>query len=407
MSAERRDVLVVYGTRPEAIKLAPVIKALHRSPVLRPVVAVTGQHRAILDQVDELFGIRPDLDLEVFAHGQPLGALTTKVLDGVGRVLEHLRPAAVVVQGDTTSTFAAALAAFYARVPVAHVEAGLRTGDLDHPFPEEANRCLTSRIAALHLAPTEAARANLLAEGIAATSVVTTGNTVIDALLDVVGRRLPVSAEIAEVLDDPRRVVLVTAHRRESWGQPMADIGTALAELARRPDVLIVLPAHPNPVVRADVLPKLIGRENVRIVEPLGYGDFARLLQRADLALSDSGGLQEEAPSVGTPVLILRETTERIEAVQAGTAKLVGTDPATIVAEAARLLDDPRAYAAMARVANPFGDGRASERVVAAVAALLGVGTRLPEFAARSPARALVSAGNGARASESRSEGAG
>lgn len=387
-----RDVVFVYGTRPEAIKLAPVINAAAGSDVLRPWTVVTGQHRAMLDQVNELFGIVPDRDLDVFQHGQTLPALTARVLAGVTDVLAELRPSAVVVQGDTTTTFAAALAAFYARIPVVHVEAGLRTGDLALPFPEEANRCLTSRITALHAAPTARARANLLAEGVPADDIVLTGNTVIDALVDVVGRPQPLlTADLAGILADPRRIVLMTAHRRESWGETMRGLGRALAELAARPDVLLVIPAHLNPVVRRDLLEPVARLDNVRVLDPLPYPDLARLLQRADLVLSDSGGIQEEAPTFGTPALVLRDTTERREAIDAGCALLVGTDPALIVKSATALLDDPAAYSAMAHAANPFGDGRASQRIVAALEHLLGVGSRLPDFVAAPAAAAEAS----------------
>jgi UDP-N-acetylglucosamine 2-epimerase (non-hydrolysing) len=373
--------MVVYGTRPEAIKLAPVVHALQASRV-HPVVAVTGQHPDLLDQVNGLFGIEPDVKLGIFRHGQSLSSLTSRILEGLTAVLDQARPDAVIVQGDTTTTFAAALAAFYARIPVVHVEAGLRTGDLGQPFPEEANRCLTGRIASLHLAATDAARTNLLREGVSSTDVAVTGNTVIDALQAVVRRRPPVrEPAVREALADHRRVLLVTAHRRENWGEGMKRISAAIADLARRPDVLVVVPAHPNPNVRRDLMSHIDERSaNVRFVEPLEYGDMAQLLARADIALSDSGGLQEEAPSVGTPTLVLRDTTERAEAVQAGSAELVGTDPQRILAAATKLLDNGEHYRRMATVANPFGDGQASLRTAAAVEELLGVGQRLPDF---------------------------
>jgi UDP-N-acetylglucosamine 2-epimerase (non-hydrolysing) len=380
-SVHKRRALVVYGTRPEAIKLAPVISALRASSVLEPVVAVTGQHREMLDQVNELFSIVPDYDLDIFRHGQSLADITTRALAGLTALMQQVEPDVIVVQGDTTSTFSAALAAFYERIPVAHVEAGLRTGNLAAPFPEEANRRLTTRLAALHLAPTVTAQANLVAEGVDPLDIVVTGNTVIDALLEVVRRRLPyTTAGLQAIEDDARRVILVTAHRRESWGQTMAGVGRALADLAQRPDVLMVVPVHRNPAVRRDLLPPLLERPNVRIVEPLPYGDFARLLRRADLVISDSGGIQEEAPSVGTPVLVLRSVTERMEAIDAGSALLVGTKPADIVAAGHRLLDNDIEYQAMVRTQNPFGDGHAAGRVVDAIEGLLGVGSRSEDF---------------------------
>lgn len=379
----RRKVLVVYGTRPEAIKLAPVISALRESSILEPVVAVTGQHREMLDQVNELFSISPDHDLDIFRHGQSLTDITSRSLTGLTTLVQQVQPEAVVVQGDTTSTFAASLAAFYERIPVVHVEAGLRTGNMAEPFPEEANRRLTTRLASLHLAPTSQARRNLLAEGVDPDDIVVTGNTVIDALLEVVRRRLPYTTEgLQAVEDDLRRVILVTAHRRESWGETMGGLGQAMADLAQRPDVLMVVPVHRNPEVRRFLLPPLLACPNVRIMEPLPYGDFARLLRRADLAISDSGGIQEEAPSVGTPVLVLRSVTERTEAIDAGSALLVGTRPPDILAAAHRLLDNDLEYQTMVRTKNPFGDGHAADRVVSAIKGLLGVGSRTADFTA-------------------------
>lgn len=378
----RLPVLVVYGTRPEAIKMAPIVDALRASATLRPVVAVTGQHPEMVAEINDLFSITPDVDLNIFSPRQSLASITSRVLDGVGQAIHEHAPALAVVQGDTTSAFAAALSSFYQRVPVAHVEAGLRTGDLAHPFPEEANRSLIGRIAALHLAPTSLARANLLAEKVAEHDIVITGNTVIDALLRTVSMRPEVAVpELKRVFDDRRKVVLVTAHRRESWGAPMASIGRALAEIAKRPDVMLVLPAHPNPVVRADLLRELdAGADNVVITEPLRYSDFAQVLARADLILSDSGGVQEEAPSVGTPVLVMRTTTERMEAVHAGTAKLVGTNATRIVDSVRSMLDDVSEYRRAAEAANPFGDGHATQRVLAALEEFLGVGSRLEDF---------------------------
>jgi len=376
-SAKR--VMVVYGTRPEAVKLAPVIQGLDASAALTPVVALTGQHRAIVDQVNDLFGVRPEHDLNVIRPRQSLDGLTSRVLERLGEVIRQERPDAVVVQGDTTSTFAGALAAFYERIPVIHVEAGLRTGDLYAPFPEEANRRLTTQVASLHLAPTRQSENNLLDAGVAERDILVTGNTVIDALLWTVDQRVPYgSTELEKVDASETPVLLVTAHRRESWGR-MEDIGQAVARLARRhPDISVVLPVHPNPVVREALLPELDGIRNVLTVDPMSYGAFARLLRRSMIVLTDSGGVQEEAPSLGKPVLVMRDTTERSEAVSAGTARLVGTDPDRVYEEVSRLLTDPPAYRAMARAVNPYGDGRAAERTVGAIEHMLGLGP-MPE----------------------------
>ncbi|QCW52502.1 UDP-N-acetylglucosamine 2-epimerase (non-hydrolyzing) [Nocardioides dongxiaopingii] len=388
-TAGPRTVMVVYGTRPEAIKLAPVVRALRESPALRVVVCVTGQHREMLDQVNTLFGIVPDHDLEVLRTGQQLHELTGRVLTGLTEVVRAVRPDAVVVQGDTTTAFVGALAAFYEQVPVVHVEAGLRTGERYDPFPEELNRKLVGQLASLHLAPTPVSRDNLLAEGVPAGDVVVTGNTVIDALVDVVGRRLPLEDPALGVLEGAggARSVLVTSHRRESWGAPMGRTAAAVARLATRfHDVQFLLPAHKNPVVREVLLPPLAGFANVTVTEPLSYADFARAMDACTLVLTDSGGVQEEAPSLGKPVLVLRDTTERPEAVVAGTVRLVGTDEDAIVAAASRLLLDPVAHAEMAQAVNPYGDGLAAARVRAAVEQHLGVGRRLPEW---SPASSL------------------
>lgn len=375
--------MLVYGTRPEAIKMAPLVKAMGEDPRFRPVVVVTGQHREMLDQVNDFFSIAPDVDLDIHAPGQSLTQVTTRTLTGVGEQIEALAPDIVLVQGDTTSAFAAGLAAFYHEVPVAHVEAGLRTGSIASPYPEEANRRLLGQITSLHLCPTGRSRDNLLRETFDPTTVVVTGNTVIDALLDAVTRPVPPSdPALAGALADPaRRVVLVTAHRRESWGEPMERIGQAVARLARaHTDTLFVLPAHRNPRVRRALLPRVAGHDNVVVTEPLEYGQFCTLMNRADVVLTDSGGVQEEAPALSKPVLVMRENTERPEAIAFGVARLVGTDEERIVAEVSRLLDGPEAYAAMARAANPYGDGRAAARVLAALAAAFDLGERLPDF---------------------------
>jgi len=373
--------MVVYGTRPEAIKLAPVITRIDSSERLACTVVVTGQHRQMLDQVNELFDIRPHHDLDIIAPRQTLQDITVRALAGLGDVIREEAPDAVVVQGDTTTSFVAALAAFYEKIPVVHVEAGLRTSNPYSPFPEEINRRLTSQVASLHLAPTRTSRANLVAENIKPERITITGNTVIDALLDVVARRLPFDDPALERLDG-RRMVLITAHRRESWGSPMAQAARAVRRLAQRyPDAAFVLPAHLNPVVREVLLPPLQGLSNVIITDPLPYGQFARLMQDSHLILSDSGGVQEEGPSLGKPVLVMRDTTERPEAVEAGTVKLVGTDEDRIVAEVSRLLDDSDHYTAMANAVNPYGDGQAARRSVQAIEHFFGLGDPPDEFA--------------------------
>ncbi len=376
-----QKLLLIYGTRPEAIKMAPLVRALAHSSRLEGVVAVTGQHRQMLDQVNALFGIVPRHDLNIFAERQSLEGITCKALEGVGRVIELEQPDAVVVQGDTTTAFAGALAAFYRQVPVIHVEAGLRTGDIHNPFPEEMNRRLVSQVTSLHLAPTSTARQNLLREGVPAERISVTGNTVIDALLDVAGRgRRPENPDLERL--DGRRVILVTAHRRESWGEPMHRAARAMARVARAfPDVQLLLPAHLNPAVREVILPHLEGLGNVVITEPLGYGDFVEALRASYLVLTDSGGVQEEAPSLGKPVLVMRETTERPEAVSAGTVRLVGTDEQAIFNEVTRLLTDEAAYRQMARAVNPYGDGSASERSLLAIEHMFGLGARPADFA--------------------------
>jgi UDP-N-acetylglucosamine 2-epimerase (non-hydrolysing) len=377
-----KRVMVIYGTRPEAIKLAPVIRAIGASPRLRPLVALTGQHQAIVEQVNRIFGINPDHDLDVIRPGQSLHGLTARVLERLGPALQQERPDAVVVQGDTTSAFAGALAAFYEHVPVVHVEAGLRTGDLYSPFPEEANRRLTGQIASLHLAPTPVSEGNLLRDGIPARRVMVTGNTVIDALLWTVKQRVPYGDPALEAIDSTDApVLLVTTHRRESWGQRMQDVAGAVAGLARKhPDLMVVLPLHPNPVVREALLPVLQGLDNVMLIEPMGYGAFARLLQRSTIVLTDSGGVQEEAPSLGKPVLVTRDTTERPEAVSAGTARLVGTDPDRVYSEVDQLLTSPRAYKTMANAVNPYGDGHAAQRTAEAIKHMFGLASRPAPF---------------------------
>jgi UDP-N-acetylglucosamine 2-epimerase (non-hydrolysing) len=372
-----KKILVVLGTRPEAIKLAPVILELRRHPAhFEPVVCVTAQHRRMLDQVLGLFQIEVRHDLDLMKPGQDLTDITCGVLHGLRDVLAAERPDLVLVQGDTTTALAAALAAFYAQVPVGHVEAGLRTGDLRAPYPEEMNRKVVGALAAVHFAPTPQARQNLLQEGVAQERIVLTGNTVIDALEFAVARlrddpelRRTVAAQFG-FLDPAKRLVLVTGHRRESFGAGFRTICEALGELAAvRDDIQIVYPVHLNPRVREPVHALLGGLPAVKLLEPLDYLPFVFLMQRAALILTDSGGIQEEAPSLGTPVLVLRETTERPEAVAAGTALLVGTGREAILRETQRLLSDASAREAMARAHNPYGDGKAAERIVAALAA--------------------------------------
>ena len=372
----RRSVLAIFGTRPEAIKLAPVIEALLASRTLQPKVCVTGQHREMLDQTLALFGIRPQRDLAIMQPDQDLFDLTARALAGLRGVLDTELPAAVLVQGDTTTALAAALAAFYCRIPVAHVEAGRRTGRPYDPFPEEMNRRLTAQLAAWHYAPTAAAAANLRGEGVPAERIVVTGNTVVDALHAIVERleRDPhacVPAVAPERLAG-RRLLLVTGHRRESFGDRLRDICLALRDLAERhADVLIVYPVHLNPAVQAPVRELLGGAPNVLLTAPIDYLPFIDLVRRAYLILTDSGGLQEEAPSLGVPVLVMRDTTERHEAIAAGSAALVGTSRAAIAGAASRLLTDGAAHTRMRAAHNPFGDGAAAGRIAAHLEASL------------------------------------
>lgn len=367
-----KKVLLVFGTRPEAIKLAPVYKALRATPGLDVRVAVTGQHREMLDQVLHLFGIEPEYDLNVMKSGQGLTEITAAVLAGLKPVLKEYAPDLLLVHGDTTTTLSASLAAYYQQIPVGHVEAGLRTGNIYSPWPEEINRKVTGAIARLHFAPTKTSALNLAAESVASASVIITGNTVIDALLEVVDwlendpqKCAAFDAEFE--LDASKRLVLVTGHRRESFGGGFQRICDALAALATRKDVQIIYPVHLNPNVKGPVESSLGFLERVRLIAPQDYLPFVHLMRRADIILTDSGGVQEEAPSLGKPVLVMRDTTERPEAVDAGTVRLVGTDAATIVSEATRLLDDPAAYEAMSRAHNPYGDGLASQRICDAV----------------------------------------
>ncbi len=373
----KHRVLVVFGTRPEAIKLVPVIRALGAAPAssgLEPVVCVTAQHREMLDQALDAFDVRAEFDLNVMRPGQGLADLSSRLLPALAPVLAQVKPSMVVVQGDTTTTFCASLASFYAGVPVAHVEAGLRTHSPDSPFPEEMNRVLTSRLASLHFAPTDGAAENLRAEGIAPERIETTGNTGVDALLQVRSALNNGTLKSdAPMVAEGKKLVVVTAHRRESFGPALVEICRAIAQLSRREDVQIVWPVHPNPQVREIVRATGFDPAAVSLVEPLDYVSFVDLLQKAYLVITDSGGVQEEAPSLGKPILVLRETTERPEGVEAGIVKLVGTSAVRIVREAARLLDDDAEYGRMAGIRNPYGDGRASSKIAGRIRAFLGV----------------------------------
>ncbi|MCW3150384.1 UDP-N-acetylglucosamine 2-epimerase (non-hydrolyzing) [Stutzerimonas stutzeri] len=362
--------LCVFGTRPEAIKMAPLALSLSGDERFDSKVCVTGQHRQMLDQVLELFELKPDFDLRVMKPGQDLTGVTTAILMGMRDVLASCKPDIVLVHGDTATTFAASLAAFYQQIPVAHVEAGLRTGNLYSPWPEEANRKLTGALATLHFAPTENSKANLLREGVDPASIHVTGNTVIDALLEVI-ERLDKDVELSQqaaaptaFLNRDRKLILVTGHRRESFGGGFERICQALLETAKQhPDVDIVYPVHLNPQVQEPVNRLLAGVDNIHLIEPLDYLPFVYLMSRAHIILTDSGGIQEEAPSLGKPVLVMRDTTERPEAVSAGTVKLVGTDVAQIVEELDILLTDKIAYQSMSFAHNPYGDGKACLRI--------------------------------------------
>lgn len=357
------QVCIVLGTRPEAIKLAPVINLLRQDPDFATSLILTGQHREMVAQVMDLFEITPDLDLEIMQTKQSLTQITCKSLAGLEDLFSQLKPDLVLVQGDTTTAFAAALGAFYQQIPIGHVEAGLRTDDLLNPFPEEANRRLISQIAQLHFAPTSQAAENLEKADVTG-KIYLTGNTVIDALLFVAEKLKQQRYQISGLDWSKFRVILATLHRRENWGEPLERIAQAWLEiLANYPDVALLLPLHLNPVVR-EPLQNLLGKHpRIFLVEPLSYGELVSAMQQCDLIMTDSGGLQEEAPSLGKPVLVLRDTTERPEAIAAGTAKLVGTETKTIVLSASEILDDSILYNQMAQCSNPFGDGKSAERI--------------------------------------------
>lgn len=373
--------MTVYGTRPEAIKVAPVVTALQSDDRLESVVVSTGQHREMLEQVNKRFGIEPDYDMALMKPGQSLNELVSRAVEGLDQIIKQEQPDVIISQGDTSTAMAAALAGFQSGVKIVHLEAGLRTGNIFSPFPEEANRKIIGQVTSLHLAPTNESRENLRRENFRSKDIVVTGNTVIDALL--------AASKWDVQFEDPRlealrhtdqRLVLVTTHRRENL-DAMKEIGGAVQDLAKAyPDCIFALPLHLNPKVRDAVLPEVENLPNVIITDPLPYDQFTALMGRAYLVLTDSGGVQEEAPSLGKPVLVMRENTERPEAVVAGTVKLVGTDRERIVAEASNLLDHEAAYGAMANAVNPYGDGKAAVRAVAAIAELTGVGERIAEF---------------------------
>jgi UDP-N-acetylglucosamine 2-epimerase (non-hydrolysing) len=370
-----RKILFLFGTRPEAIKLCPVLLYLRRFPREFDVrVCVTAQHRDMLDQVLAVFRIQPDHDLDLMLPGQTLFQSTSRILAGLEPALATERPDMIVVQGDTTTTFCGALAGFYMRIPVGHVEAGLRTGDIWQPFPEEMNRVLATRLTTLHFAATEGAACHLRKEGVPQNRMVVTGNSCIDALFYVRDglERGELTGPPWDCLDPAKKLVVVTGHRRESFGEGMERICRALARLAARDDIQIVYPVHPNPNVQDPVRRLLAGRGNVHLIEPLGYVAFVDLMRRARFVITDSGGVQEEAPSLGKPVLVMREKTERPEAVDAGTARLVGADEERIVREATLLLDDEAEYQRRSHIHNPYGDGHASERIRDAIARFFG-----------------------------------
>lgn len=372
-------IMAVFGTRPEAIKMAPVILELRKFPAeFETTVAVTAQHREMLDQVLRLFKIQPDFDLNIMLAGQTLFDITSRALLGLNEILSAVEPDIVLVHGDTTTTFTGALAAFYHQIAVGHVEAGLRTGNKFSPFPEEINRKLTSALADLNFAPTETAQENLLKEGVSAEKIFVTGNTVIDALEQTVRAEFSFAEDFLNGLSN--RVILVTTHRRENLGEPMRNVYRALKKiLADFPDAEIIFPVHKNPKVRELVSAELGNVAQVHLIEPLDYEPFANLMSRATLILTDSGGVQEEAPALGKPVLVLRDTTERPEAVTAGTVKLVGTDTEKIYAAAKLLLTDERAYQQMANAVNPYGDGKAARRIVQALRWRYGFADQPPE----------------------------
>ena len=381
---KKLKLMTVFGTRPEAIKMCPLVLEMGKYPdYIEPIVAVTAQHREMLDQVLELFNIKPDYDLNIMAAGQTLYDITTRALNGLKEVIEEAKPDMVLVHGDTTTTFAGALAAFYAQVPVGHVEAGLRTGNKYSPYPEEMNRKLTGSIADMHFAPTSTSKANLLKENVDSETILVTGNTVIDALQTTVKEDYEFAdAEFNKIFARGNRLILMTTHRRENLGEPMRNVYKALRKvLETHADVEAIFPVHKNPKVREIVQEELGGLDRVHLIEPMDYEPFANLMGKVDIVLTDSGGIQEEAPALGKPVLVLRDTTERPEAVDAGTVKLVGTAYEDVLRETNLLLDDPAHYKKMAEAANPYGDGKACERIIRAILQKKGYNVKiLSEF---------------------------
>ncbi|MCT1434815.1 non-hydrolyzing UDP-N-acetylglucosamine 2-epimerase [Dietzia maris] len=373
-------IATVYGTRPEAIKVAPLVKRLESEPRFAHTLISTGQHTEMLEQVNELFGMSPDFELDVFSAGQSLNGLVSKVTNSLDQVLTKVSPDAIVVQGDTSTVTAAALAAFNLKVPVIHLEAGLRSGNLFSPFPEEANRRIVSQVASLHLCPTSTARRNLLDSGIQSSDIFVTGNTVIDALHQAVTIDAPPSVHVAEALTARNQCALVTLHRRENWPQ-MTEIAQAIADIALRfPDRTFILPLHANPRVRAPLIAALSSLPNVFLTDSIDYRDMVAVLQRCDFVITDSGGLQEEAPSLGKPVFVVRDDTERPEAVLAGTVMLVGTSRHSVTRGVLEIVEDPARLEVMRGATNPYGDGHAAQRCVAAIANMLGSGVPVEEF---------------------------
>ena len=367
---KKLKLMTIFGTRPEAIKMCPLVLEMGKYPdYIEPIVAVTAQHREMLDQVLELFNIKPDYDLNIMASGQTLYDITTRALTGLKEVIEEAKPDMVLVHGDTTTTFAGALAAFYAQVPVGHVEAGLRTGNKYSPYPEEMNRKLTGSIADMHFAPTSTSKANLLKENVNPETILVTGNTVIDALETTVKADYEFAdAEFNKIFARGNRLILMTTHRRENLGEPMRNVYKALRKvLETHADVEAIFPVHKNPKVREIVEEELGGLERVHLIEPMDYEPFANLMGKVDIVLTDSGGIQEEAPALGKPVLVLRDTTERPEAVEAGTVKLIGTEYEDVLRETNLLLDDAEHYKKMSEATNPYGDGKACERIIRAI----------------------------------------
>ncbi|MDN5800758.1 MAG: UDP-N-acetylglucosamine 2-epimerase (non-hydrolyzing) [Corynebacterium casei] len=374
-------VLIVYGTRPEAIKLAPVVKAFKADRRFKTVVASTGQHREMLSQVNEMFNIEPDYDIGLMHKKQPLNRIMSRSLKGLDKLLEVEGPDIMIVQGDTTTAMAAAIAGFNREVKIVHLEAGLRSGDMSSPFPEEANRKLITTIASLHLAPTISSRENLLKEGVDRKNIVVTGNTVIDALEEASSWDVTFSSkQVQEFTESTNRKVLVTTHRRENI-HAVKNIGRAIARLADAfPDVSFIIPVHLNPLIHKNIIPEIKGHDNVCVTRPLPYDEFTHLIKASDLIVTDSGGIQEEAPSLGKPVLLMRNTSERPEAIDAGTVRLVGANEETIFSEVSLLLTDKEEYDRMAHAINPYGDGRAAVRTLAAVSELAGIGARVEQF---------------------------